>query len=314
MQIIDNTLEHLKKLKDGDIESFTDFDSMGLLAAPGETPEQFRERITKLFRHLREIYAELDKKGSITLFETITLEKARHIPPEIIGEAAEINNKFYGFSIRWVPGFFLSRNLSFLWGGCAISFPEDSLSVFLIRAAFAEKRKWLFYTREELLAHELCHIARLPLKDRAFEEFFAYRLSHSGFRRYIGNCFRYYYDALFFIIPFFILLGAQICRMFFDLRHIPEYPFWILVAAYPIFLLIRNQLGRNLVFKAEKKLYAAGIKNPKAVLFRCVKDEIAEFAEFSGNITDLMKQKAEKELRWAVILKRFVSGSQENKE
>ena len=196
----------INDLKEGDIDALCELDSMGLILAPGEDFQEYKQRLQNLFSHLEEVYSELDKNGKVTIFDCVELDKERAIPPEIMEEAAEIDDKFYGFRIDWVPGFFLPKSLGFLWGGCAISSPEDFFSVFLIRGAFAKKKKWLVYRRDELLSHELCHVARLPICDRSYEELFAYRLSPSGFRRYMGNCFQYQIDAILFIVPFFILL------------------------------------------------------------------------------------------------------------
>jgi len=273
---INEKIQKINDLQEGDIDALCELDSMGLLLAPGEEFSKYKKRLQNLFGHLEEIYSELDKNGKVTVFDCVELDKERAIPPEIMAEAAEIDNKFYGFKIDWVPGFFLSKSLGFLWGGCAISFPEDFLSVFLIRGVFAKKKKWLFYRRDELLSHELCHVARLPIEERSFEELFAYRMSPSGFRRYMGNCFQYQIDAILFIVPFFLLLGAQACQQFLKLNWLPIYPFWILAGAYPLFLLIRNQLIRNRFFRAKQKLENEGFKQVLPILFRSNKDEIHE--------------------------------------
>ena len=299
------TTAKIDDLKEGDLDALCELDSMGLLLAPREEFSEYKKRLQNLFNHLEEIYSELDKNGKITIFDCVELDKERQINSEIMAEAAEIDNKFYGFSIDWVPGFFLSKNLSFLWGGCAISFPEDFLSVFLIRGVFAKKKKWLFYRRDELLSHELCHVARLPIDDRSFEELFAYRLSPSGFRRYMGNCFQYQIDAILFIVPFFLLLGAQACQLFFKMSWLPIYPFWILAAIYPLFLLIRNQIIRNKFSHAKQKLEKEGFKQVLPILFRSSKEEINEIAAQADGLTEWLNYKAEKELRWKVIMKRF---------
>lgn len=197
-----------------------------------------------------------------------------------------------------------------LWGGCAITFPDNNMSIFLIRANFAKKIKWLFYKRDELLAHELCHIARAPLHDPSFEEHFAYRLSPSGLRRYMGNCFQHTYDAIFFIIPFFLLLAAQIAKLLLQLHWLPIPPFWILIAIYPSFLLMRNQKSRNKFFKAKKALESIEIKTSLPILFRSTKDEIGTISTFVKNSNGLktwLTEQASKELRWKVINRRFVN-------
>ncbi len=306
MQNIEDITAKIDLLEEGNLDTLTELDSMGLLFAPEEKFNGYKKRLQKLFLHLKDIYSELEKNGTVKLFDCVVLEKERQIPPGIMEEAADINNKHYGFKIDWVPGFFLPRSLGFLWGGCAISFPDSSLSVFLIRANFAKNEKWLFYRRDELLSHELCHIARSPLGDRSFEELFAYRLSPSWFRRYMGNCFQYQIDAILFIVPFFLLLAAQACQQFLGMSWLPIYPFWILAVAYPLFLMVRNQIIRNKFFKAKRNLEAIGVENASALLFRSSKSEIIDIAGKSDGLGEWLKEKAKNELRWQIIVMRFI--------
>lgn len=301
-------LEKIRELRKDDIKTLVELDAMGLLIAKDENLKSYKKRIEALFTHLAEIENDLASSNELRLFDAITVYNNRRIGPEILQEAAELNRKFYDFEIDWVPGFFLPRSLGLLWGGCAISFPEDSLSIFLIRSNFAKKHRWLFYRRDELLAHELCHIARMPLHDRVFEEHFAYRLSPSRLRRYLGNCFQSTADALYFIIPFFILLLAQTLKTFLA-DWLPMFPFWILTAAYPAFLLTRNQLSRNKFFKAKKNLEEVKIKNPLPVLFRCTKEEIYTMAAFRKDLLGLQEwvgKKTRTELRWKIMAQRFM--------
>jgi predicted metal-dependent hydrolase len=307
-----NVTKILKKITDlrkDDKKTLVELDAMGLLLAPDENFKSYKKRIKKLFTHLSELEKELEENNQLRLFDVITVYKDRRINSEILKEAAELNKKFYEFEIGWVPGFFLLKSLGLLWGGCAISFPEDSLSIFLIRANFATKQKWLFYKRNELLAHELCHIARMPLHDKDFEEHFAYRLSPSRLRRYMGNCFQTTWDAIFFIIPFFLLTGAQALQTFLC-EWLPIFPFWILIAIYPAFLLIRNQISRNQYFKAKSNLEKVHVKNPLPILFRCTKIEIYTMAAFQHNLLGLQEwigKKTRTELRWNIMDKRFMS-------
>ncbi len=229
----------IESLSESDMKGLADADACGYLMAPGEEIDAYRKRLLLMAESYSEIEKDLSSSDNYNIFGEFTLDTRKRISPQILTEAAELTRRYYGFSIDWVPGFFISKSLGILWGGCAISFPDQNqLSIFIIRANFAKCRRWLFYTRDELLAHELCHVARMPVRDRTFEELFAYRLSPSRLRRYMGNCFRHDYDAILFILPVFLLLGVQIMRLFFGLdQKIPIWPFWILAAIYPSFLL-----------------------------------------------------------------------------
>jgi hypothetical protein len=283
-------------------------DSNGFLMAPGEDISDYKQRLLDMGDAYNEIEKDIQSTKDYNIFGEFVLNTEKRINMEILDEAAALTRKYYDFSINWVPGFFLSKSLGILWGGCAIGFPENQVSVFIIRANFAKKKRWLFYKRDELLAHELCHVARMPVRDRTFEELFAYRLSPSRLRRYMGNCFRHDYDAVLFIVPIFLLLAAQVSRLFFNLeRKIPIWPFWIMAAVYPLFLLLRNHFNRSIFFRAKKNLEKAGISRPLPILFRAAIDELKKISELKNpdELKKYLDEKAESELRWRVMQFRF---------
>ena len=93
-----------------------------------------------------------------------------------------------------------------------LSDPDEYFSVMLLRNAFRKHRRFLNYTRDELLAHELCHSVRQSLMEITLEEYFAYRTSKSPIRRYLGNCFIRDIDALFFVLPMLMLPIVEILK------------------------------------------------------------------------------------------------------
>ncbi|HCE42998.1 MAG TPA: hypothetical protein DET40_05585 [Lentisphaeria bacterium] len=299
----------IESISENDIKGLAEADSKGFLMAPGEDAESYRKRLLVMDESYSEVEKELCSSDSYNIFGEFTIDTSKRISPEILGEAAELTQRYYGFNIDWVPGFFLSKSLGVLWGGCAISFPDQNqLSIFIIRANFAKKKRWLFYRRDELLAHELCHVARVPVRDRTFEELFAYRLSPSPLRRYMGNCFRHDYDAILFILPVFLLLGMQILRLFFGLdQKIPIWPFWILAGIYPLFLMLRNHFNRYIFFSAKTNLEKAGMPEPLPILFRSNGDELKKISSLkdSNELRKWLDEKAGDELRWKVIKFRF---------
>ncbi len=285
-----------------DLTRYIELDASGFLPGAGESAGDFEERLAGIEAAHRKFEEELSTGEEVTVFEDIRVKNSERIPREIIDEAGEVTESLYAFRTAHVPGFFLSKDVGMLWGGCMISDTELPLSFFLIRGAFRSRERWLFYKRRELLAHELCHSMRHPLWDVPLEEFFAYRTSPSKLRRYLGNCFIRDYDALLFVIPTFVLLAAQFAQSFW-LERLPVWPFWIFALAYPAFLLCRNQAARRLVFRAEKRLRKFGVERPFAVLFRSTTPEIREM----GKAKDLAGYFAEKtELRWQVIKARFL--------
>jgi hypothetical protein len=295
-------LEHLTSER---LDLLAELDEAGLFAESGETFEIYHERLKRIRDKFKEISEELETEAGFAPFDDLKFSKDDLISDEIMAEAAEITHALYAFKIDWVPGFFLSTNLGMLWGGCAISVPEEDFSLFLIRKSFRSVKKWFIYRRDELLSHELCHIARTPLHDYRFEEYFAYQTSFSRLRRYMGNCFIYRYDAIGFIMPVMLLLFVQI-MITVGFVQLPIWPFWITAGLYPLWLFIRNQLSRNLIHRARRKL-AWICSAPAAVLFRCSASEIIEFAAAPDDDATirLWQDKAEHELRWKIIDYRF---------
>ena len=286
-----------------------ELDGVGFLPRRGESAEQFFRRVETILGIHREFEAELAAAGEVGVYG-LQLRSQDRIPDEIIGEAEEVTDRLYSFRTRHVPGFFLSRDVGLLWGGCMICDPDHPLSVFLIRGAFRKRQRWLFYNRRELLAHELCHSMRQSLEEITLEEYFAYQTSPSRLRRYLGNCFIREYDAIWFVIPALLLLLAQVAQSFW-LPGLPVWPFWPVALAYPAFLLIRNGISRRLVKRAAKKLAAFGVEKPSAVLFRLDRGEIRRIGamERPGEFEQYAAERKESDFRWAILYARFLTGN-----
>ncbi len=284
-------------------------DAAGWLAAPGETAEEFFARVEAWRDARRRFDAALEADGQAACFnQELTLSAADRVPGAITAEAAELTESLYAFENTEIPGFFLSRGVGLLWGGCMIADPEERLSLFLLRNAFRTRRRFLVYGRRELLAHELCHAMRLPLEELTREEFFAYQTSPSRLRRYLGNCFIHERDALLFLAGALLLPAAQALNTFF-FPEFPVWPFWILAFLYPAFLLWRNQRARNGYFRALRRLRRFGVKRPAAVLFRVTDAELRALGTLpdAESFRKWAAKQSETELRWRVIRLRFLS-------
>lgn len=267
--------------EDDALELWAKLDENGLFPGENEDKQAFLDRCRNIFAFYRRLDRELkDNGGAVSAFGLKLREKAR-IPEEIMREASAKTEKLYGFKINWARGFFVTERMGLLWGGSSWYAPESGELLFIIRPAFERRKKWFIYRRDELLAHELCHVAHTPVADDKLEEFFAYQTSDSRFRRYLGNIFVRGMDAFIFLAPPFILLAVQMLNIFAG-TGIAEWPFWALIGLVPAGFLIRNQRSRNLYFRAEKKLATLEIKSPRAVLFRCTVREIAAIAAASG--------------------------------
>lgn len=292
-------------MESSELEHYAALDASGFLPGIGEEPADFDARVAVIRDAHREFEEELTEQGEMTVFDEFRLHADERIPASIIAEAGEVTAALYDFRTTHVPGFFVSRNVGLLWGGCMIGDTELPFSFFLIRGAFRHRERWFLYNRRELLAHELCHSMRQPLHDVPLEEFFAYRTSPSPFRRYLGNCFIRDTDALLFVVPVFILLGAVLVQSFL-LPILPSWPFWIAALAYPGYLFYRNARARRLVFRAMSKLRGFGVEKPLAVLFRSTMPEIREFAGLKTREEFAACLEEKHDLRWEIIKFRFL--------
>lgn len=297
------------------IAQAAELDRQGFLPLPGETAEAFFER----FRTSEEAFAafeeELTQEGKAAVFEDFEVFAQDRMPAEIIAEASEKTRSMYGFENNRVPGFFLSGKVGALWGGCMIGDPDNGFAVMLLRSAFREKKKWYLYERSELIAHELCHAMRQSLCDIRLEEYFAYQTSGSFLRRHFGNCFIRERDAILFILPTFILLGATVLREFSRLEY-PLYPFWCLAGIYPLFLLLRNFWSIRTLRRAEKNLHRFGVSCTAPVLFRSTFEELKKIAAMKtqAEFNSFLEEMSGQELRWAVMKLRFFNEERSTNE
>lgn len=293
-------------LSKADLDELASFDAAGFPARDGETPEDLRNRVKNTFDIQEAFLTKLKEEGKATVFEEIDLFYQDLIPEELTAEVEELTDNLYGFKVKHVAGFFLSGTVGLLWGGCLIGDPDTNFSVFLLRNGFKNKKRWLFYNRTELMAHELCHSVRQVLDEHTLEEYFAYQTSPSPLRRYLGNCFIKELDAILFIIPALLLFVAE-------LLHTLVWPnmhmiyFWIVALLYPIYLLSRNANARRCVKKAAKNLQSLGFSNVNAILFRCTRTELEEIGKCKNKleVEELLNRYKDSQLRWQVTLYRF---------
>lgn len=289
------------------IEELTALDAAGFIAGCGETEAEYLDRVSGIRAAHADFLDRLQTSGSAEALAGLTVKSEDAIPAEFYDGPAEITRNLYGFEVRHVPGFFLSRKVGLLWGGCLIGDPDLNFSLFLLRGTFRNRKKWLFYSRDELLAHELCHSARQSLGEVTLEEYFAYQTSPSKLRRNLGNCFIRDRDAVLFVLPSLLLMLAELAHSFL-FPDFPAWIFWILALIYPIYLLIRNQVSLNLVKQAKKALGRCGTAEPLAVLFRCTREELETVAGFTSpdELRAFADARAQKEVRWLIIRERFL--------
>ncbi|MBR6372164.1 MAG: hypothetical protein IKS20_03185 [Victivallales bacterium] len=262
-------------------ETLLALDRRGLLASAGESVEEYLARIRKLQRNIGAMEEALSKDGHYEI-EGIDVVSKDRIRPSFFDSANAQCLELFGFEADWVPAFFINPSFSLLFGGCSFSFLPDFFAMFIIRRSFKNSQRWLLYGRDELIAHEMCHVARAPLMSNAYEETFAYCTSQSSFRKYIGGIFLSQWDSFLLLGSTFVLLLAQICNIF--LIQLPMWIFWLLPPIVLAWLMLRYWKLRRRMARAHSTLEAKYGQNATKVLFRCSDDEIDALA--NGTIPD----------------------------
>ena len=303
----------LDKAAAGDLDTLVTLDDLGLLLGPDEALDAYVTRLRTLLNNLEQLDAELRAQGAVDFFG-IQLVRDDAIPNELGQAARRLTKRLYGFSIDWVPGFFTDARMGLLFAGCAF-YPQDSfLPVFIVRKAFQHHEKWWIYTRTELLAHELTHIAHLGFRTLDFEEHFAFQTATSAFRRLAGGMFRTPRDT-------YLLLGAMATVLLAQLVNIrvrpPEkvwtMPFPLIFAAglgTALWVVLRYAWHRRRLARARRGVATVfGADAALPVLVRCSQPEIRALAALpSEQVPAWFERQAQASLRWQVIRRKFGRG------
>jgi len=293
----------------GEVSAFVELDRLGLLLGAHESAAQYAARLDCLRANTTAMDRSLAEHGTYEI-EGIAVLAQERIPPALFEEAREVTETLFAFAVSWVPGFFINPVFGWLFGGCAFHFYPDFFALFIIRKSFADRARWLIYGRRELLAHELCHIARIGLGSHVFEETFAYRTATSAFRRAAGSVFRSPWDAFGLLLSVFLLLIAQLTRVFL-LPTLWIWPFWAAVLAVVGWLAWRQWRCGRVFARALRNVTRIAPDRALAVLFRCTDGEIVHLARVADSATLLewVGRLCESNLRWQVIRERFLPAS-----
>jgi len=300
----------LERAEHGDVDALAAFDACGLILGAAEDLDTWAKRVRSLTENLRKLERAL-AENRVFEVDGMRFPREARIDREVFEPAHDVTTRLYRFEARWTPGFYIDPSLGWLFGGCAYWFEPDFFALFVIRKVFAEREKWLFYRRTELLAHELCHAARAGFADRRFEEMHAYATAESAFRRRFGSMFRSPFDSYLLLFATFLLLLVQVVR-FSVWYWLPAWPFWCFVAAVGLFFLVRqlhdlHQWNRALNALAN----AAGTEAARPILFRCSDREIAALAALRTpqEVSDWIDYRCRTSVRWQVVRRRFLKQS-----
>ncbi len=304
--MIDESL--LSRAEANDQAALLELDRQGLPAAPEETLTDYIKRIRQLQERIIAMQEAFAANGEYEC-EGLKMRAEDQVPVDLLRESTASTLENYDFQIDWVPAFFINPSFSWLFGGCAYYFYPETFALMIIRRSFARKRRWFIYDRDEILAHEMCHVARLAFFSRAYEERFAYAISASGFRRRFGGVFESPADSCLLLGSTFVLLGGQISQTLW-FPGLAMWPFWALVGGAAAFLMGRDRQRRRTLKRAQGNLQNLSLSRKQAmsVLFRCADDEIAVIAAFreADELCHWLRQKVQLEIRWRVTAARFM--------
>lgn len=262
-----------------------EFDRCGFILGIDETIDDLRQRWQDNAAFNSHIQKQIDETGSFTIFN-LHYDADMRLNAEQLQACQRPVIESYHCQTPWVPAFFCNKGLSFIFGGMALGFKDSDglvqkdgeFSLFQLRSSFREKEKFLIYTRTEIVAHESCHIARMPLKAQKYEELLAYRISESGFRRCWGSIIRRPLDVLLFFITILLCLLSQVADIIYHpalaISLATKAPLFLLV----IFLSLRNWSLHRAFGRAGAQLKAEFGTNSDAVLFRLSDEEIDSLA------------------------------------
>ena len=308
--------QELTKAAEGDLKTLSELDNRGFIIGPEESPQDFSERLKVFEKNLKEMDTELKEKKALTV-EDLSFPAEEKIPLESFNPAGKITEELYDFKITWVPGFFVTPSFGMLFGGCAYSFAPEFFSLFIIKNSFKKKKKWLFYERDELMSHELCHVARFAIGSHKYDEQFAYQTSTSGFRKNFGCMMRSAWETYIIMILLFGMLATQISLITFKgewlaSRSIIENPvnwFYAALFGFVSFLVLR-QKRQNKDFAGTLELLSKLTTKPRALAFRLTDKELDELSNYKDISEDSLKTlilKSSKEHRFNILKKRFLS-------
>jgi len=214
------------------------------------------------------------------------LKKEDRMSEAQLTESAEPIIDRFGVCPSWVPAYYCDEGLPFLTGGMAVQFieaeHEPMKTFFQLKAVFKKQKKWMIYSGDELIRHEMCHVARAPLHSNRYEETFAYATSDSWLRRKIGGALNTPRDNQWVLLSLLLWMCASFLPIVYEPIHV-----WTAYLYLPFPILLTLGLWRN--FNIHRELFHARellkIHFPNTcdeILFRLTDAEIKQFKSMTA--------------------------------
>lgn len=246
---------------------------LGFMPGRDESRENFHQRVHSCLTWSK----GLDQQDLILPEYKVALQQASRIPKEHLYQDAAIIRQLYGACPDWVPAFLDDRQLPLLTAGMAVQLldppSQQVMTWFQLKPVFRLRSKWLIYSRQEIISHEMCHVCRFPLQSQRYEESLAYKTSTSSFRRKIGGALLSSFDSKILLLS---LLSWVMVDMFSIFNfHIPLALSMFMRLFFPLLIILG--LCRNFRIQKELKLAENRLKDlfgdsASSVLF-CLDDE-----------------------------------------
>jgi L-ascorbate metabolism protein UlaG (beta-lactamase superfamily) len=282
----------------------------GLIPGPAESDQSFAERVAYCLNLNSQITQELSQE-----FPFAVEESPRSA--NILKEGCQEIQKLYDIFPTWVPLFFSNYKLLPWHGGCTWIFQQtDDYPAY----PFLQLRKNLqnsthygkFYTRKELIAHELSHIGRMRFEEPIFEEILAYRSSPSRFRRFFGPIIQTSTESLIFVFLLVLVVALDILTLeqesktFFYLSRLGQ----LFLISSLLYALIRLYFRQYQFKVALKNLHQLVLNKTAAdaIIYRLTDAEIIDFSRLSPKeIYAYAFERKDSSLRWTLIYKAYLS-------
>ena len=301
----------IAQVRTGDLTTLVSLDEQGFLIGSTEDAETYANRLDGFLKKFKELEAEGKKTGQLVI-EDETFDEKERIPQEIYDEAAIVNEELYSFKIDWVPGYFVTPQFGLLFGGCAYLFSPEFFSIFIIRNSFKTSPKWYIYNRQELMSHELCHVARFAMGADKYEEHFAYQTSPSRFRKTSGSAMRSEIETYLLLGLCFGLLIVQAVQAFiFDITYwntplwqVPAIYIWLSFVFFLTYI-VGRQVLLNRSFRVAQENLSKLTDKPRSIAFRCNDSEMDKIAKTKDLNLEKLKDIIESPIRYQVMTDRF---------
>lgn len=280
-----------------------DFNRQGIIPGPGEDEEHFLARAAYC-KGLRALCAKPEESCLLPCEQ----EKMAF---DLLMEASALTKPLYDIVPEWIPIAFSNYRLAPWHGGCAWIFQahaDTPTGAFLqLRRAFRDHTRYLgLYRRDELVAHELCHVGRMEFEEPQFEELLAYRTSHAPWRRWLGPIVQSHWESALFFLCLLLVLMSDIYLQFTGQYETYRLLFW--AKAIPVGLLMAGLIRVWRRQKVYKKCLTNLVEacrdstSANAIAYRLTDAEMKKFADMDvSGIHAYSEEQKNLSLRWRLI-------------